>query len=236
MVANSGLTLEQMVAWYLYVLTQKGIDVETRPGYMVNRAREGEAPPADFQLLASLTWELWRCYACLLELPPLYHQYLENAPGYTVWMAQYSQAQADALPFGVGQGVYEFMELMQYGDEPETADTAIPSGASPKLNRGRALILTLPSDTERVHWQATLGELELQMTKATFNTWLKDARLLGQDEGGYIIGVRNESAQAWLTNRLHGMIVRTLASIMQERVQLRFEVWNPDTDSIQPAA
>ena len=32
--------------------------------------------------------------------------------------------------------------------------------------------------TPEAAWKATLGELELQMTKATFNTWLRDARLL----------------------------------------------------------
>ena len=38
-------------------------------------------------------------------------------------------------------------------------------------------------------WKATLGELELQMTKATFSTWLKDARLLASDENEYVIGL-----------------------------------------------
>ena len=43
-------------------------------------------------------------------------------------------------------------------------------------------------------WTATLGELELQMTRATFNTWLKDARLLTNEDSEYVIGVRNDYA------------------------------------------
>ena len=62
-------------------------------------------------------------------------------------------------------------------------------------------------------WKATLGELELQMTKATFSTWLKDARLLASDENEFVIGVRNDYAKDWLENRLRETIVHTLTTI-----------------------
>ncbi len=55
-------------------------------------------------------------------------------------------------------------------------------------------------------WKATLGELELQMTKATFNTWLKGARLISFEENEYVIGVRNDYAKDWLENRLRDTI------------------------------
>jgi len=77
-------------------------------------------------------------------------------------------------------------------------------------------------------WKATLGELELQMTRATFNTWLKDARLLGQDNDEYIVGVRNDYAKDWLENRLYDTISRTLSSIVRKPVNLRFVVWSDE--------
>ena len=73
-------------------------------------------------------------------------------------------------------------------------------------------------------WKATLGELELQMTKATFNTWLKDARLLKQEGTSYYIGVRNAYAKDWLENRLQDTILRTLTAITDEEATLVFEV------------
>lgn len=73
-------------------------------------------------------------------------------------------------------------------------------------------------------WKATLGELELQMTKATFNTWLKDARLLDCSDDEYLIGVRNDYAKDWLENRLQDTIVRTLSSIVGQDARLRFVV------------
>ena len=66
------------------------------------------------------------------------------------------------------------------------------------------------------------------MTKATFNTWLKDARLLGQEEDEYVIGVRNDYAKDWLENRLHDTIQRTLTAITRKPARLRFVVWSDE--------
>ena len=82
--------------------------------------------------------------------------------------------------------------------------------------------------TPEAAWKATLGELELQMTRATFNTWLKGARLLACDDHEYVIGVRNDYAKDWLDNRLHDTIVRTLAAITDQESSIRFVVWSDE--------
>jgi chromosomal replication initiator protein len=82
--------------------------------------------------------------------------------------------------------------------------------------------------TPETAWKATLGELELQMTKATFNTWLKDARLLANEEDEYVIGVRNDYAKDWLENRLHDTILRTLSAILRKKAMIRFVVWSDE--------
>jgi chromosomal replication initiator protein len=82
--------------------------------------------------------------------------------------------------------------------------------------------------TPEAAWKATLGELELQMTRATFNTWLKGARLLACDDHEYVIGVRNDYAKDWLDNRLHDTIVRTLAAITDQENSIRFVVWSDE--------
>jgi len=82
--------------------------------------------------------------------------------------------------------------------------------------------------TPETAWKATLGELELQMTKATFNTWLKDARLLANEEDEYVIGVRNDYAKDWLDNRLHDTILRTLSAILRKQAMIRFVVWSDE--------
>lgn len=84
-------------------------------------------------------------------------------------------------------------------------------------------------------WKATLGELELQMTKATFNTWLKDAKLIAFENNEYVIGVRNDYAKDWLENRLRDTILRTLATIAGSKVLLRFVVWSDELIAPPPA-
>ena len=81
-------------------------------------------------------------------------------------------------------------------------------------------------------WKATLGELELQMTKATFNTWLKDATLLAYQENTYTVGVRNDYAKDWLTNRLHDTILRTLSAIKGQHVDVRFVVRSDEQTAV----
>jgi len=77
-------------------------------------------------------------------------------------------------------------------------------------------------------WQATLGELELQMTRATFDTWLKDARFLAYDnkDAIYFVCVPSAYAKDWLENRLNSTIQRTLQNMIGEVLDLRFVVWN----------
>ena len=44
-------------------------------------------------------------------------------------------------------------------------------------------------------WKAALGELEMQMTRATFTTWLQGTRALAWADGEFVIGVRNDFAK-----------------------------------------
>lgn len=78
--------------------------------------------------------------------------------------------------------------------------------------------------TPEAAWQATLGELELQMTRAIFNTWLRDAYVVSADQDVYTIGVRNEHAKDWLENRLKDKVQQTLGNILNQDVELRFVI------------
>lgn len=75
-------------------------------------------------------------------------------------------------------------------------------------------------------WPAALGELQLQMTQATFDTWLRDSRLLKCEDGTFVVGVKNGYAKDWLENRLLATIKRTLARLAGKTVQVKFVVCN----------
>jgi chromosomal replication initiator protein len=75
-------------------------------------------------------------------------------------------------------------------------------------------------------WSAALGELQLQMTRATFDTWLRDSRFLKYEDGCFVVGVKNGYAKDWLENRLMPTILRTIVRLAGRAVEVRFVVWN----------
>lgn len=77
-------------------------------------------------------------------------------------------------------------------------------------------------------WKASLGELEMQMTRATFNTWLLGTKALSCHEDEYVIGVRNDFAKDWLENRLYDVIIRTLSGVVGHPIKVRFVVWSDE--------
>lgn len=74
-------------------------------------------------------------------------------------------------------------------------------------------------------WQAALGQLQLEMPKAAFNTWVRDAELTSYEDGSFIIGVQNAYARDWLQSRLSSTVIRLLTGIMNRSVEVRFIVW-----------
>ncbi|MGD9001390.1 MAG: chromosomal replication initiator protein DnaA [Anaerolineae bacterium] len=73
-------------------------------------------------------------------------------------------------------------------------------------------------------WSAALGELQLQMTQATFETWLRDSKLLRYEEGTFVVAVKSGYAKDWLENRLLTIVKRTLARLAGRTVDVTFVV------------
>ena len=79
-----------------------------------------------------------------------------------------------------------------------------------------------PPDEKARFWKEVLGELKLKVTKATFETWLRDTRLLSLDEKKAVIGVKNGFVKDWLENRLRKVVKRTLEDF-GHNVELEFK-------------
>jgi len=74
-------------------------------------------------------------------------------------------------------------------------------------------------------WQAALGQLQMDMPKASFDTWVRNAEIVSYEDNVFIIGVPNTYARDWLESRLTSKIKRLLCGIMNRTVSLRFIVW-----------
>ncbi len=73
-------------------------------------------------------------------------------------------------------------------------------------------------------WQATLIELALRLQASSYDTWIRDAKLVAYEDGEFVVGLPNAYARDWLDNRLRSTIKRTLRSIVKREVQIVFSV------------
>ena len=62
------------------------------------------------------------------------------------------------------------------------------------------------------------------MTKATFDTWVRNTRLVSCQDDVFVIGAQHEFARDWLENRLLTTVKRTLVGIVGHLVEVRFVV------------
>ena len=83
-------------------------------------------------------------------------------------------------------------------------------------------------------WRAALGELQVSLSPANFETWLRDTRLVDVDDNRFTIGVPNGFAKDWLDGRYRSLISQTLARIVGYSVQVEFTVQG--TNGTAPAA
>jgi chromosomal replication initiator protein len=73
-------------------------------------------------------------------------------------------------------------------------------------------------------WEAAKGELQLQMTKATYDTWISNTHLIAHEDGTFVIGVHNTYVKEWLEHRLQTVIKRTLIGLTNQTAEVKFVV------------
>jgi chromosomal replication initiator protein len=76
-------------------------------------------------------------------------------------------------------------------------------------------------------WQAALGELELQVNRANFRTWLQDTTGEALEGDTFVVGVPNAFCQEWLEQRLLPHIRNTLAGLAGRPLGVRFSLRAP---------
>ena len=79
-------------------------------------------------------------------------------------------------------------------------------------------------------WQTVLGQLQMEMPRASFDTWVRDTKALSYEEGCLIIGVRNAYTRDWLESRLKSTVSRLLVGIMNRTVTVDFVVNQPNLE------
>jgi chromosomal replication initiator protein len=73
-------------------------------------------------------------------------------------------------------------------------------------------------------WQSVLGKLQMEMPRASFDTWVRDTKPVSYQDGMLTVGVRNAYARDWLENRLASTVSRLLLGITSSSVDVKFIV------------
>ena len=73
-------------------------------------------------------------------------------------------------------------------------------------------------------WRAVLGELELQLPRPTFETWLKQTEGISSNDGSFVVEVPTPFAVAWLERRMYQTIQRTVEKVTQRPLEVQFQV------------
>jgi len=73
-------------------------------------------------------------------------------------------------------------------------------------------------------WEAALGELQLQVTRPNYDTWLRGTIGLRYDGDMLIVGAPSDFATEWLGRKLRPIITRALSGLAGNPVPVSFEV------------
>ena len=112
----------------------------------------------------------------------------------------------------------EEIRLRQWTQQQEQADKGEDLEEQDRLDPEED---DLSAEARRI-WTRSLGELQLQMTRATFDTWLRGSKVVDVGDGCLTIAVRHVHAVDWLQNRLLPIIERTIARHADGEVKITF--------------
>ena len=82
----------------------------------------------------------------------------------------------------------------------------------------------MSESTAREVWRAVLGDLQLQLPRPTFETWLKPTEGITYDEGVFVVEAPNSFSVAWLERRIYQSLQKTLRKVTGQELELQLQV------------
>lgn len=67
-------------------------------------------------------------------------------------------------------------------------------------------------------WQALLGEIEINLSRANFITWFKDTFISSFEDGRVVVCVPNAFVKRWLEEKYHKSITNALENITKQKI------------------
>ena len=80
-------------------------------------------------------------------------------------------------------------------------------------------------------WQSTLGEVELQISRPNFLTWLKNSKLTHKENGVVFVSLPNNFAKEWVENKYNKTILSVLRNFDDSAKKVEYVVENKNTSA-----
>ena len=96
--------------------------------------------------------------------------------------------------------------------------------------------MTVVTPDARQIWSAVLGELQLQVTRPSYETWLKGTVGVAQLDGEFVVGTPNAFVAEMLEQRMYTLISQTVERVTKTASDVRFQVFVEDEQDDAPIA
>jgi hypothetical protein len=120
-----------------------------------------------------------------------------------------------------GQSFYNQEDLDAHYDQEHTPTLIKPDESISKpIHEGSSL-------TPEQAWQSVIGQLQMEMPRASFDSWVRDTKAIRYGRNTLTVGVCNSYARDWLESRLASTVNRLLVGITNEVVVVDFVTAEP---------
>ncbi len=89
--------------------------------------------------------------------------------------------------------------------------------------------------TNQQLWQAIIGDLEVTLTKANFNTWFKNTGIIEKADDYIVVGVPSNFTKDWISSKYQANLLKSLKGIAPEVKTIKYYVGHFKSESAQPA-
>lgn len=207
LLADPQLTVAKVGAWFLYAETQANL--RDPQGYVIKRLLAHDSPPEKFLAFAKMDDSTWSLFERVAQ------------------QLRQGQLPQHALPPDLIDTFVSWVEVYEGLEPAQTryllssmADSARLSHPTPNIQSSEPA--NPEQDAAYNVWQATLAQLQLQVPRQTFETWLRQTEVIDYRENVLVVDAKTAFAKDWLENRLLKVIEATLSSVIGVPTQVRF--------------
>src|SRR5690606_21066559 len=85
-------------------------------------------------------------------------------------------------------------------------------------------------------WSSVLAQLQLDMPRASYDTWVLGTQALELKDDVLLVSTRNAYARDWLESRLTSTVQRLLIGILNRSVSVKFVVGDEPPEEMETEA